>query len=263
MHLENNSIKNNGQAIDVKKESMVVSTDGNENYNASLELLEKAQAMIQLEKLLTETLERVEPWLPRNSTNNNHHRNESHHMSNYYHPRVRPIPSDMKEADTILSVARNLASRTSAPAGWNPAAPVVGFSTPAPLPHQLRGGALAALQLERARFAEREKKRQRTIQLQQQEQKQKQQLKQQQKEQMELIDSNHDDTDALNPKRREINQHEQQLDTAHRALQQQRQQQQQQQRSAQAASVIVQKPKLDVSMNLSDDDSSDDDDDSS
>ena len=51
----------------------------------------------------------------------------------------------------ILAMARNWSSKTSAPAGWDPQlAPVMGFATPNPLPHQLRGGALAALQLELA-----------------------------------------------------------------------------------------------------------------
>ena len=52
-----------------------------------------------------------------------------------------------------------MASRTSAPAGWNPQAPLTGFSTPNPLPHQLRGGVLAARQLEDAKQAERDEKR--------------------------------------------------------------------------------------------------------
>ena len=117
----------------------------------TLELLEKAQAMVDVEQSLTETLEKVEPWLLSATTTN----------IDPNRPRVRPIPQTMDQVKNILSVARNLASRTSAPAAWNPAAPVVGFSTPNPLPHQLRGGALAALQLERARQAERDRKRKR------------------------------------------------------------------------------------------------------
>jgi hypothetical protein len=34
---------------------------------------------------------------------------------------------------------------------WNPNLPVIGFATPNPLPHQLRGGALGAMQLKLAR----------------------------------------------------------------------------------------------------------------
>jgi hypothetical protein len=75
--------------------------------------------------------------------------------------RVRPIPTTMEQVRQILAVGWNYASRTSAPAGWDPMAPVAGFSTPNPLPHMLRGGALAALQLEGAKQAESDKKRKR------------------------------------------------------------------------------------------------------
>jgi hypothetical protein len=34
---------------------------------------------------------------------------------------------------------------------WDPSLPVIGFATPNPLPHQLRGGALGAMQLKLAR----------------------------------------------------------------------------------------------------------------
>ena len=125
------------------------SNDGNEN--ASLKLLSKAQAMVDIEQSLTATLEKVEPWLLSATTT----------AIDPNRPRVRPIPQTMDQVQKILSVARNFASRTSAPPEWNPAAPVVGFSTPNPLPHQLRGGALATLQLERARQAERDRKRKR------------------------------------------------------------------------------------------------------
>jgi hypothetical protein len=56
----------------------------------------------------------------------------------------------MDQVEAILALGRKYAAQTSAPAGWNPAAPLVGFTTPAPLPNQLRAGCLAALQLERA-----------------------------------------------------------------------------------------------------------------
>ena len=128
--------------------------------NNSLDLLEKTQAMIEVEQSLTAIIEKAEPWLLSNTNNPNMKVDPSR-------PRVRPIPETMDQVHSILAVARSFASRTSAPAEWNPNAPVVGFSTPNPLPHQLRGGALAALQLERARQAERDriqqkKKRQRT-----------------------------------------------------------------------------------------------------
>ena len=128
--------------------------DNNDNEDdASLRLLTKAQAMVDIEQSLTATLEKVEPWLLSATTTS----------IDPNRPRVRPIPQTMDQVHKILAVARNLASRTSAPPEWNPAAPVVGFSTPNPLPHQLRGGALATLQLERARQAERDRQRQRRV----------------------------------------------------------------------------------------------------
>ena len=119
----------------------------------SMSLLETTQKLIEVERSLTSTLERVEPWLPQNTTNPS--------AWHAFTRRVRPIPTSMEQVETILAVARNYSSRTSAPAGWNPSAPVVGFATPNPLPHQLRGGALAALELERARQEERSQKRKR------------------------------------------------------------------------------------------------------
>jgi hypothetical protein len=124
----------------------MISTD-----SSSIALLEKTQALMEVERSLTATLERVEAWLPRNTLKS----------SRAFEKRVRPIPSNMEEVQQVLAVARSYSPRTSAPAGWNPAAPVMGFSTPNPLPHQLRGGALAALQLERARQDERSQKRKR------------------------------------------------------------------------------------------------------
>ena len=119
----------------------------------SMSLLETTQRLIEIERSLTSTMERVEPWLPQNTTNPS--------AWHAYTRRVRPIPTSMEQVETVLAVARNYSSRTSAPAGWNPSAPVVGFATPNPLPHQLRGGALAALELERARQEERNQKRKR------------------------------------------------------------------------------------------------------
>lgn len=125
-----------------------------------MNLLEKTQSLIELERSLTRTLERVEPWLT-NSDSNNKGKGKTG-------MRIRPIPTSMDEVHKVLAVARNFSSRTSAPAGWNPNAPVIGFSTPNPLPHQLRGGALAALELQRARQAEKDKKRIRQEELEEQ-----------------------------------------------------------------------------------------------
>ena len=94
------------------------------------ELLEKARKVIDVEQKLTEALAMAKPYMDGVGP--------------------RPTPKTMEEVHQVLAVARHWSHRTSAPAGWSPSAPVVGFSTPNPLPHQLRGGALAALQLERA-----------------------------------------------------------------------------------------------------------------
>ena len=126
-------------------------------------LLEKTQALIELERSLTRTLEKVEPWLLKSRSDS-----KSRMDRGRVAMRVRPIPTSMGQVQQVLSVARNFSSRTSAPAGWNPNAPVIGFSTPNPLPHQLRGGALAALELQRARQAEQDKKRKREEELEEQ-----------------------------------------------------------------------------------------------
>ena len=126
--------------------------------SADLDLLEKTQSLVEVERLLTLTMEKVEPWLVSNISGKKTGESSN---TGYFDKRVRPIPTSMEQVKQVLAVSRNFASRTSAPAGWNPNAPVVGFSTPNPLPHQLRGGALAALQLERARQAEIDKKRKR------------------------------------------------------------------------------------------------------
>lgn len=110
----------------------------------TLQLLDGVQKLVELERSLTEAMEMAELWLPGGNarplptmetvtTNNNN------------------IVNNNNNVQKILAVARNLASRTSAPVGWNPHAPVIGFTTPNPMPHQLRGGALGALQLIMAR----------------------------------------------------------------------------------------------------------------
>jgi Vitamin-D-receptor interacting Mediator subunit 4 len=94
-------------------------------------MLNKVQRLIELDRSLTKAIENADPWLPGGS--------------------ARPLPTSMDDVYKILCIGRNLASRTSAPVGWNPQAPVLGFTTPNPMPHQLRGGSLGALQLEMAR----------------------------------------------------------------------------------------------------------------
>lgn len=101
-------------------------------------MLDRVQALVDLERSLTEAMENAATWLPGG--------------------KARPLPTSMGDVHKVLNVARNLAPRTSAPVGWNPQAPVIGFTTPNPMPHQLRGGALGALQLEMARKQQKEAK---------------------------------------------------------------------------------------------------------
>ncbi|KAL7566176.1 hypothetical protein ACA910_011251 [Epithemia clementina (nom. ined.)] len=112
-----------------------------------LTLLTKTQKVMKAEQKLTALLEKAEPWLTSTALASKKRSSKL----DYYSERVRPIPTNMEQVDVILAMARNWSSKTSAPAGWDPQlAPVMGFATPSPLPHQLRGGALAALQLELA-----------------------------------------------------------------------------------------------------------------
>lgn len=182
--------------------------------SSTLDLLEQ---VIQVEKALTESLERAEPWL---------------RYSKSVNPRVRPLPANLEQAEQVLAVARNLANRTSAPAGWNPMAPVIGFSTPNPMPHQLRGGALATLQLERAKQAESDKKRIKLQQQQEKKQKTDQKAEKGEPEQQAAVND---------PKRVEIRDHKPQSE----------------QRSRQQQQV---KPRQELSMNLSESSSSEDED---
>lgn len=181
------------------------------------DLLHKTREVIQVEKTLNKTLEKVEPWLL--DAKVNPHRK-----------RVRPIPSNMSEAETILMLARSLSSRTSAPAGWTPVAPITNFATPNPLPNQLRGGALATLQLERAKKAESDRKKESKAKAQKEESATGQDVTM---------------TDATKPPAAGT-------DASAARPQQQR---------PTAANYSTQQPKQQVSMNLSDSSSSEDEDD--
>lgn len=227
-------------------------------------LLEKVRAMMDAESALTATMEKVEPWLPAAVRS----RSAACAAASQDRPRVRPIPLNSDEARRVLAVARTLAARTSAPAGWNPNAPVVGFSTPSPLPHQLRGGALAALQLERARQAERDRKRRRQQELEQASQVAAEPTDVEGMDQEGDSASAHGGTPGRDPKRREINTYEKELGRSKSDLEresaekQQRIRQQQQQQHAAALRQQQQQQQQDVSMNLSDSSSSESESDS-
>jgi hypothetical protein len=137
--------------------------DDVDTASKQLQQLDQLHAVIQMEHELTSWIERVRPWIQSSDRTQQHTHgacagdvNSSNSDSNYDDSiysnmcRVRPIPTTMGQVHDILCVARSYANRTSAPPGWIPTAPVLNFSTPNPLPHQLRHGALAALQLQRA-----------------------------------------------------------------------------------------------------------------
>ena len=118
-------------------------------------LLNEVQKLVELERSLTEAMDMAAPWLPGGTarplpsssttiSDNDDDDDTDHHNAS--------SSNNDDNIHKILCVARNLSSRTSAPVGWNPQAPVIGFTTPNPMPHQLRGGALGALQLEMARM---------------------------------------------------------------------------------------------------------------
>jgi hypothetical protein len=174
-----------------------------QNASASSSLLDSMQALIKVERDLTDALEQAEPWLS-SSTNTP----------------VRPLPSSMAQVEQVLALARSLSARTSAPAGWNPQAPVTGFATPNPLPHQLRGGALGTLQLERARAAKRQRQEQERTAAEQKSKQQKQQPPEPVKMDIEpetVVEETKEDIaeeaqEARDPKRREVVEHEHELD---------------------------------------------------
>lgn len=154
-------------------------------------LLEKLQALTKVERSLTKALEEAEPWLSSTSTDDS----------------VRPLPSNIDQVHQVLAVARNLSGRTSAPSGWNPQAPVVGFATPNPLPHQLRGGALGTLQLERARDSKRKR-----AELKEREEIEAKEIQKTKVEQEVVAMEVEETKEARDPKRREVLQHEIEID---------------------------------------------------
>jgi len=97
-------------------------------------LLSCIQELILIERTLTETLEERK------------------------RRRSRPTPISMSQVEGILALARTYSSRTSAPPGWRPSNLVINFATPNPTPDRLRGGSLAALELQLERKRRREKR---------------------------------------------------------------------------------------------------------
>mmetsp|Transcript_17150 Transcript_17150/g.26852 ORF Transcript_17150/g.26852 Transcript_17150/m.26852 type:complete len:231 (+) Transcript_17150:187-879(+) len=107
-------------------------------------LLNHVRSLVEAECALTDALEKSTALLQQNTMS-------SSILSSQSDPPLLPTPRNIDEVKTILAVARTYSLRTSAPPMWNPTLPVIGFATPNPLPHQLRGGALGAMQLKMAR----------------------------------------------------------------------------------------------------------------
>jgi hypothetical protein len=107
-------------------------------------LLDHVRTLVEAERALTDAIEESAPLLQNNTMS-------SSILSSQSDPPLLPTPRNIEEVKTILAVARAYSLRTSAPPMWNPNLPVIGFATPNPLPHQLRGGALGAMQLKMAR----------------------------------------------------------------------------------------------------------------
>jgi hypothetical protein len=87
----------------------------------------KAQT-IELEQCLTATIEKMEPWLPNCNAGSNPSSLLAFVLSRY------------GTSGRYASVAQELGCTDVSSAGMNPEAPVMGFTTPNPMPHQYIGG---------------------------------------------------------------------------------------------------------------------------
>ena len=113
-------------------------------FKMSSSLLDHVRSLVEAERALTDAIERSTPLLQHNTMS-------SSVLSSQSDPPLLPTPSNIEEVNTILAGARTYSVRTSAPPMWETNLPVIGFARPTPLPHQLRGGALGAMQLKMAR----------------------------------------------------------------------------------------------------------------
>jgi hypothetical protein len=130
--------------------------------------LDQFQTILKIERELTSCIERVQPYLMSSYRTMKHtqgtasvqdtippnllrylEEQDQNQQQQHHHVRVRPIPMDIDQVHAILSVGRSYSNRTSAPSGWISTAPLIHFTTPNPLPHQLRNSLLATVQLQR------------------------------------------------------------------------------------------------------------------
>mmetsp|Transcript_17540 Transcript_17540/g.20228 ORF Transcript_17540/g.20228 Transcript_17540/m.20228 type:complete len:243 (+) Transcript_17540:77-805(+) len=135
-------------------ERLATSTSSLKNVNDNHCVIDCLQELVQTERRLSLALDSAYPLLSRPTAGDS----SRDDIDTIVNGRRLSTPQTMEEVQNVLSMARSLSSRTSAAAGWNPMLPVVTFATPNPLPHQLRGGALGAMQLQMAR-RERQQKR--------------------------------------------------------------------------------------------------------
>jgi hypothetical protein len=97
------------------------------SVSTSSSLLDCVKSLVHLEYALTTTLESTKALLE------------------------VATPKSQSEVDHVLAIARSYSTKTSAPPGWSPSLPVLHFSTPNPLPHQLRRGNLSMMELDMIR----------------------------------------------------------------------------------------------------------------
>ena len=143
---------------------------------------------MEAERALTDAIEKSTPLLQKNTMS-------SSVLSSQSDPPLLPTPSNIEEVKTILAVARSYSLRTSAPPMWNPNLPVIGFATPNPLPHQLRGGALGAMQLKMAREEKNRRSKEAAANLRGKEQRQKMEVEEEENKATKMEDENAMDVD--------------------------------------------------------------------
>lgn len=241
-------------------------TTASNGNSGSGNMLSAVARLSEAERRLTQTLDKTSRYLP-----------------NSKDPLLLPTPQSREEVKTVLAVALTYADRTSAPSGWNPNVPIYGFVTPNPLPHQLRGGQLAALQLQQAQ-EDRERKR-KAVREEQENKKRKQKKKKTEEMESQRMAveeaADHDgdvkmeeaDTAVVDPKRRELDVMHEREDmvgeedkapqTEEEAARKERQRQAQREREARqkamaaaAASATSRRREVPATMNLSDSSSS-------
>lgn len=194
----------------------------NETETTSSSLLSCVKSLVKLEQSLTQSLSTTRPLLSLST------------------------PQTSTQINTILALARTYSTRTSAPPGWNPNLPVLHFSTPNPLPHQLRQGMLGAMELQLVK-EERVAKRRK--------------IEEEQQAKRIKLEAMQKDGEA-DPKKKEVMEHDMHENQDRRKLIEQKKRMAAVQKMNEEKEKSKLKKKAAVSMNLSDSSSSDDESDS-